>query len=66
MRVSRHFKPTSPLAGFSRISILSIPLMKLAAFSMSVMAAQIAGLLALMVTCVSTSMVPLQSSGATR
>lgn len=41
-RVSRHFSPTSPFAGLSRTSIFSIPLMVSEAFSMLVIAAQIA------------------------
>jgi len=42
MRVSRHFSPTSPFAGFSITSMCSIPLMMFAAFPMLVIAAQTA------------------------
>src|SRR5262245_405309 len=62
MRVSRHLSPTSPCAGFSTISIFSIPLIVFAAFSMLVIAAQIAALDPLMVTCASTIMVCLPAS----
>ena len=57
IRVSRHRSPTSPFAGFSSTSMCSMPLMISAAFSMLVIAAQIAALEPLMVTCASTSMV---------
>src|SRR2546427_443215 len=57
MRVSRHRSPTSPFAGFSRTSMCSIPLMISEAFAMLVIAAQIAALDPLMVTCASTIMV---------
>ena len=42
IRVSRHLSPTSPFAGFSTTSMFSIPLMVSEAFSMLVIAAQIA------------------------
>ena len=49
IRASRHLSPTSPFVGFSRTSIFSIPLMVSEAFSMLVIAAQIAALDPLMV-----------------
>src|SRR5262249_34116761 len=57
IRVSRHLSPTSPFAGFSTISIFSIPLMISEAFSILVIAAQIAALDPLIVTFTSTIMV---------
>ena len=57
VRVSRNFSPTSPFAGFSRTSMFRIPLMVSVAFSMLVIAAQIAALVPLMVTCASTIVV---------
>src|SRR5262245_17588851 len=57
MRVSSHLSPTSPFAGFSRTSMFLIPLIISEAFSMLVIAAQVAALDPLMVTCASTIMV---------
>jgi hypothetical protein len=59
--VSRHLSPTSPFAGLSTISIFSIPLMIVAAFAISVIAAQIAGVDPLTVTCASTITMFLQA-----